>query len=62
VHRITAGEFPARPSPTKCAGCDFAKLCPQRVEQFTSDGTPPPLHLPGGRLQMIAAFADVEAH
>jgi len=60
VQRIIVGEFPARPSRTKCAGCDFAKLCPQRVQQFTPDGVPPPLHLPGDRLRMIAAFTDLD--
>ena len=59
VQRIITGEFPARPSPSKCTACDFAKLCPQRVEQFTSGETPPELHLPDGQLQLVAAFADL---
>lgn len=59
VERIIAGDFPKRPSPGKCAACDFRKLCDQQLEPFTAPHQPPPLHLPGGRLTTTAAFSDV---
>jgi DNA helicase II / ATP-dependent DNA helicase PcrA len=61
VEHIIVGEFPARPSRSKCEGCDFAKLCPRRLVQFASGSMPPPLHLPGGTEMMIGAFGDVES-
>ncbi|KPI00261.1 Helicase superfamily 1 UvrD-related protein [Actinobacteria bacterium OV450] len=61
VSRITEGDFPQRASEKKCDGCDFAQLCAQKVEDFTSIEMPPALHLPdgsGGKVfRHIAAFS-----
>jgi DNA helicase-2/ATP-dependent DNA helicase PcrA len=61
VARILAGDFPMRPHPKKCEGCDFAKLCPKRTEAFQTDVVPPPLHVPGGaQTQQVRAFSELE--
>ncbi|MGH4011209.1 MAG: ATP-dependent helicase [Pseudonocardiaceae bacterium] len=59
VARIIDGDFPMRPSPSKCAGCDFKRICPQRREEFTSPDPPPDLHLPDGQRVSAPAFSDV---
>lgn len=61
VSRIIDGDFPMRPSPTKCGGCDFQRICPQRHEEFAGAERPPELHLPDGRRTNAPAFADVAA-
>ncbi len=60
AERIIAGDFPMRPHPVKCAECDWQKLCPMALEEFGTNNTPPPLHLPGslGRRQ-ARAFSQV---
>jgi len=62
VNRILASDFPMRPHRDKCDACDFQALCPQRSEDFQTDGTPPPIHLPDplGRL-LARAFSQYEA-
>lgn len=57
--RIIAGDFPMRPHPEKCKGCDWAKLCPKQPESFATDKEPPPLHLPGS-LEAVRAFSQVQ--
>ena len=61
VERIVEGDFPRRGSAGKCAGCDFRRLCSQKVEPFATDVEPPALHLPDGnggkRFLQIAAFS-----
>lgn len=59
VARIIDGDFPMRPSPTKCGGCDFQLICPQRKEEFKSVEQPPELHLPGDRRALAPALSDV---
>ncbi len=61
VAHIIDGEFPMRPSPNKCGGCDFQRICPQRREEFSSHEQPPALHLPDGRRISAPAFADVSS-
>jgi DNA helicase-2/ATP-dependent DNA helicase PcrA len=46
VRRILAEDFPMRPSPSKCAACDFRSLCPRTIEDFAVPERPPALHLP----------------
>ncbi len=57
VKGILASDFPMRPYPKKCAECDFEMICPRAPEDFTSENTPPPLHLPGNRTEMARAFS-----
>jgi DNA helicase-2/ATP-dependent DNA helicase PcrA len=61
VGRIVDSDFPQRASGTKCGSCDFAQICPQRLEPFATDEEPPALHLPDGnggkRFLQIAAFS-----
>ena len=49
AERIVAGDFPMRPHTMKCGECDWRPICPRVREEFGTDGTPPPLHLPEGR-------------
>ena len=58
VDRILAGEFPMRPHPEKCEACDFKLLCARRPEEFAAGGQPPPVHIPGPRLEMVRAFSE----
>lgn len=64
VDRIREGDFPRRPSGTKCEGCDFAQICSQKRQSFATRDEPPTLHLPDGektkRFRRIAAFSDVD--
>ncbi|MEU8150093.1 ATP-dependent DNA helicase [Nonomuraea sp. NPDC048901] len=48
VDRIVHSDFPQRPSAKKCSGCDFAQICPQKVQPFATENEPPKLHLPDG--------------
>lgn len=57
--RIIAGDFPMRPHPQKCEGCDWAKLCPKQPESFATDEEPPLLHLPNGS-EAVRAFSQVQ--
>ncbi|MFD9163021.1 ATP-dependent helicase [Streptomyces sp. NPDC059558] len=63
VDRIMEGDFPQRASGGKCEGCDFAQLCPQRVDPFAAHDEPPALHLPDGhggkRFLKVAAISQV---
>ena len=59
VERILEGDFPMRPSATKCAACDFEKLCSQTPEQFGTDSEPPELALPDS-FSKARAFHDFE--
>jgi len=45
VDGVIAEHFPMRPSATKCANCDWAKICPQLLQELELP-TPPELHLP----------------
>ena len=57
--RIIAGDFPMRPHPQKCEGCDWVKLCPQQPESFATDEQPPLLHLPDGP-EAVRAFSQAQ--
>ena len=46
VARIVAGEFPMRPSPSKCEKCDWKTFCPKQLEPFDSNVSPPPAAIP----------------
>lgn len=60
VQRIIDGDYPMRPHPEKCAACDFELICAQQSEEFDTDETPPPIHVPGGEPEMARAFGDFE--
>ena len=61
VARILESDFPMRPHPQKCAGCDFISICPAKPENFRpSSNTPPALHLPN-RKEMARAFSLYQA-
>ena len=59
AERIVAGDFPMRPHTMKCGECDWRPICPRVREEFGTDGTPPPLHLPEGR-RTVRAFSQVQ--
>jgi len=46
VNRILEGEFPMRPSGTKCSECDFEKICSKQRENFISTEVPSPIQIP----------------
>ena len=51
VRGILAGDFPRRPHPDKCRGCDFARLCSQQAQEFNFTAEPPPeIHVPSARV------------
>ena len=57
VTGILESDFPMRPHPDKCAGCDFKAICPGTPQNFSVLTTvPPELHLPGRR-EMARAFS-----
>ena len=60
VGRVLSNDFPMRPSPAKCAACDFRQICPKIPQQFHVDGAPPAIHVPGGDSRMVPAFSDFE--
>lgn len=61
VDRILASNFPMRPHPDKCDGCDFQALCAQTAEPFSVDDEPPPIHLPDPLGEVMArAFSQYE--
>lgn len=60
VERILTGDFPMRPHPVKCDGCDFRALCPKIPQRFSSDTSPPPIHTPVGT-EMPLAFSRFQA-
>lgn len=58
VQGILAGDFPMRPYPDKCAGCDFQAICSRTPQEFGTLPDPPPaLHLPGNATAMARAFS-----
>jgi DNA helicase-2/ATP-dependent DNA helicase PcrA len=57
VTGILESDFPMRPHPDKCAGCDFKAICSGTPQNFSVLTTvPPELHLPGRR-EMARAFS-----
>ncbi|QOJ27383.1 MAG: ATP-dependent helicase [Ignavibacteriales bacterium] len=46
VNRILDGEFPMRPSNSKCEECDFRKICSKQGQEFNSTELPSPIHIP----------------
>lgn len=57
VEGILESDFPMRPHPDKCAGCDFTSICSGTPQNFSVLTTvPPALHLPGRR-EMARAFS-----
>ena len=59
AERIIAGDFPMRPHAVKCDECDWKNICPQVAEEFATDETPPPLHLPGEQ-RMARSFSEAD--
>lgn len=59
AERIIAGDFPMRPHAVKCDECDWKDICPQVAEEFGTDETPPPLHLPGEQ-RMARVFSEAD--
>lgn len=59
IDRILAGDFPMRPTPSKCESCDFKLICTQQSQTFGVDTQPPPVHVPAPRTTlMVLAFRD----
>lgn len=59
VQGILDQDFPMRPSERKCRGCDFRRLCPQRLQEFRGGRTPPPAIItPAGPLFAAAVGGD----
>ena len=57
VEGILGSDFPMRPHPDKCSGCDFGAICPATPQKFSGQtNVPPALHLPEGR-EMARAFS-----
>lgn len=58
VRGILASDFPMRPHPEKCSGCDFEKICPKTSQDFgVLTHVPPVIHLPGDRRESARAFS-----
>lgn len=63
VNRILEGEFPMRPSRSKCEECDFVKICAKNREEFRSAEIPAPIRIPeidGIREISVRCFSDLE--
>jgi DNA helicase-2/ATP-dependent DNA helicase PcrA len=63
VNRILEGDFPMRPSRNKCSECDFKQICNQHLEDFNTNDTPPPIHIPeiNGVTEIpVRCFSDVD--
>ena len=61
AERIIEGDFPMRPHATKCAKCDWRRLCPMVSQNFATEHVPPALHLPGaGDRRMVRAFSETQ--
>lgn len=63
VEKIINHEFPMRPSRTKCAECDFSKICAKARQEFQDDVRPPEILIPevqGVSSTMVRCFSDVE--
>jgi DNA helicase-2/ATP-dependent DNA helicase PcrA len=63
VNRILEGEFPMRPSVSKCEECDFRKICSKQRQEFNSTEVPSLIHIPetNGRTGIrVRSFSDVE--
>lgn len=63
VNRILEGEFPMRPSRSKCEECDFSKICSKQRQEFASEIIPDPIQIPntnGVTETMVRSFSDVE--
>ena len=59
VQRIITDDFPMRPHAEKCDRCDWRQLCPKNREDFATQETPPPLHIPEGQHRQARAFSEV---
>lgn len=63
VNRILEGEFPMRPSNSKCGECDFRKICSKQRQEFISTKVPSPIQIPetnGTTGIRVRSFSDVE--
>ncbi|HEU4463181.1 MAG TPA: ATP-dependent DNA helicase [Solirubrobacterales bacterium] len=60
VRRILDDDFPMRPHPEKCGGCDFQVICPKLVEEFKTEERPPALHVPGEAEGKVINAFDVQ--
>lgn len=61
IRGILSGDFPMRPSASKCEACDFTKICQASSEQFANGEPPPPIHVAGNNApEMVAAFSDFD--
>jgi len=59
VDRIIDEDFPMRPHPKKCEGCDFRQLCPKTAENFRTTEVPVAIRIPGmPDRQMVRAFSE----
>lgn len=63
VNRILEGEFPMRPSDSKCEECDFRKICSKQMQEFVSTEIPSPIQIPETRgitEIRVRSFSDIE--
>jgi DNA helicase-2/ATP-dependent DNA helicase PcrA len=63
VNRILEGEYPMRPSISKCAECDFRKICSKQRQEFISVEVPNPIHIPTTNEISeirVRSFSDIE--
>ena len=63
VNRILEGEFPMRPSASKCGECDFVKICAKNREEFVSAEIPTPIRIPevnSVKEVRVRCFSDVD--
>jgi len=56
VNRIFNLDFPRRPASSKCANCDFARLCSKVQDAFSTATQPPEIHLPDGTRKLVRAI------
>jgi DNA helicase-2/ATP-dependent DNA helicase PcrA len=55
VQGIVARDYPMRPEATKCAACDFDRLCKKTPQAFRENaGKPPPIITPTGPMDAAA--------
>ena len=63
VDRVLEGDFPMRPSQSKCAECDFNLICAKAYQDFSDTARPSPIHIPtinGINEVMVRCFSDLD--
>jgi DNA helicase-2/ATP-dependent DNA helicase PcrA len=60
VQGVLASDFPMRPHPTKCAECDFQKLCPKQAQPFRFSNRGPALIQLSNGPQAVRSFSQFQ--